>query len=391
MLGAGVFAAFGPAARAAGNGLLLGLVLAALVAYCNATSSASLAARYPESGGAYVYGRKRLGPLWGFLAGWSFVFGKLASCAAMALTFGHYAFPAFARPLAVAAVLALTAVNSFGVQKTHSGHQNHRPRRRVGTRCRHRGRLARRRGRHRTALATRHEPSRRARVGGALVFRLRGLRAHRDARRGSEGARADDSPRHLDCARYGAGHLRSHRRECARRSRTDRHRRVRSPAGDCGRSGSSRLVEPCRPRRRNLRVARRAPFTPPRGQPDGVCHGIEQGASRFSLGRPPPLPRSASCRARGGRDRGRCCVLRRRSFCDWFQLVCGIDSTTPSPMPRRGRSRRTSVASPARSLRLDSPAASRWRLPCQQARSSRAPSVVLVGALVHFVRRRAVP
>jgi len=60
MVGAGIFAALGPAARAAGSGLLLGLVVAAFVAYCNATSSAALAALYPESGGTYVYGRKRL-------------------------------------------------------------------------------------------------------------------------------------------------------------------------------------------------------------------------------------------------------------------------------------------------------------------------------------------
>jgi APA family basic amino acid/polyamine antiporter len=65
-----------------------------------------------------VYGRERLGALWGFLAGWSFVIGKLASCAAMAMTFGSYAAPAFARPLAVGSVALLTAVNYFGVQKT---------------------------------------------------------------------------------------------------------------------------------------------------------------------------------------------------------------------------------------------------------------------------------
>src|SRR5262245_17366397 len=73
MIGAGVFVAIAPAAEAAGNALLVGLVLAALVAYGNATSSADLAALYPESGGAYVYGRKRLSPFWGFLAGWGFV------------------------------------------------------------------------------------------------------------------------------------------------------------------------------------------------------------------------------------------------------------------------------------------------------------------------------
>ncbi|GAB1811086.1 APC family permease [Mycobacterium sp. MUNTM1] len=118
MMGAGIFAALGPAARAAGSGLLLGLAVAAVVAYCNATSSARLAARYPASGGTYVYGRKRLGDFWGYLAGWGFVVGKIASCAAMALTVGAYAWPAQAHAVAVAAVVALTAVNYGGVQKS---------------------------------------------------------------------------------------------------------------------------------------------------------------------------------------------------------------------------------------------------------------------------------
>jgi len=118
MLGAGIFAALAPAARAAGSGLVVGLVIAGIVAYCNATSSAALAALYPESGGTYVYGRKRLGHAWGFLAGWCFIVGKLASCAAMALTFASYAAPMFTRPLAVIAVAVVTAVNCFGVAKT---------------------------------------------------------------------------------------------------------------------------------------------------------------------------------------------------------------------------------------------------------------------------------
>src|SRR3954452_22631963 len=111
MIRAGISAALGPAARAAGSGLLLGLAVAAVVAYCNATASARLAAVYPASGGTYVYGRERLGPFWGYLAGWSFVVGKTASCAAMALTVGHSAWPGHARALAVAAVVGLTAVN----------------------------------------------------------------------------------------------------------------------------------------------------------------------------------------------------------------------------------------------------------------------------------------
>ncbi|MCM2576842.1 APC family permease [Streptomyces meridianus] len=118
MIGAGIFAALGPAARAAGTGLLLGLAVAAVVAYCNATSSARLAARYPASGGTYVYGRERLGDFWGYLAGWAFVIGKTASCAAMALTVGSYVWPGQAHAVAVAAVVALTAVNYGGVQKS---------------------------------------------------------------------------------------------------------------------------------------------------------------------------------------------------------------------------------------------------------------------------------
>ncbi|MEU3094887.1 APC family permease [Streptomyces sp. NPDC006967] len=118
MVGAGIFAALAPAAHAAGSGLLLGLALAAGVAYCNAMSSARLAARYPASGGTYVYGRERLGDFWGYLAGWAFIVGKTASCAAMALTVGAYVWPEQAHAVAVAAVVLLTAVNYGGVQKS---------------------------------------------------------------------------------------------------------------------------------------------------------------------------------------------------------------------------------------------------------------------------------
>jgi APA family basic amino acid/polyamine antiporter len=118
MVGAGIFVALAPAAAAAGPGLLLGLAVAAVVAYCNAMSSARLAALYPESGGTYVYGRERLGEFWGYTAGWSFLVGKTASCAAMALTVGYYVWPDWAHAVAVAAVVALTAVNYAGIQKS---------------------------------------------------------------------------------------------------------------------------------------------------------------------------------------------------------------------------------------------------------------------------------
>lgn len=119
MIGAGIFAVFTPAAAAAGSGLLLGLLLAAFVAFCNATASAQLAAQYPSSGGSYHYGRERLGAWPGFFAGWGFVIGKTASSAAMALTFAAYAVPVgWQRPAAIAAVLALAVANYLGITRT---------------------------------------------------------------------------------------------------------------------------------------------------------------------------------------------------------------------------------------------------------------------------------
>ncbi|UCN14697.1 APC family permease [Cellulomonas iranensis] len=119
MLGAGVFGVWAPAAQAAGAGLLVGLVVAGAVAWANATSTARLAAAHPVAGGVYAYGRAEVGPWWGFVAGWSFVVGKTASCAAMALTFAAYAAPtAWQRPVAVGAVLLLVAVDLLGVTRT---------------------------------------------------------------------------------------------------------------------------------------------------------------------------------------------------------------------------------------------------------------------------------
>ena len=120
MIGAGVFAVFPAAADAAGLGLLAGLAIAAVVATCNGLSSAQLASTYPSSGGTYLYGREVLGQWPGFLAGWGFVVGKTASCAAMALTAAAYVVPGTGarRLVAAAAVVVLTAANLRGITKT---------------------------------------------------------------------------------------------------------------------------------------------------------------------------------------------------------------------------------------------------------------------------------
>jgi APA family basic amino acid/polyamine antiporter len=119
MIGAGVFAVWAPALGASGTGILIALAIAAFVAFCNATSSAQLAAVHPVSGGTYSYARAEIGPWAGYVAGWCFIIGKLASCAAMAMTFAAYAAPEQWRtPVAVVAVAALGAVNCFGVTRT---------------------------------------------------------------------------------------------------------------------------------------------------------------------------------------------------------------------------------------------------------------------------------
>lgn len=119
MVGAGVFVVFAPAAATAGSWLPLALLLAATVAVCNALSSAQLAAQYPVAGGSYVYGRERLGPWPGFLAGWCFVTGKTASCAAMATTLAAYTVDEpWRRPVAALAVAALVTLTCFGVTRT---------------------------------------------------------------------------------------------------------------------------------------------------------------------------------------------------------------------------------------------------------------------------------
>ncbi len=118
MIGASVFAAIGPAAAAAGSGLMIGLAVAGVVAFCNATSSAQLAALYPASGGTYIYGRKRLGHLAGFSAGWGFVVGKSATLSVSALAFGAYALPEAPRLAGIAAVVVVTAINLRGITRT---------------------------------------------------------------------------------------------------------------------------------------------------------------------------------------------------------------------------------------------------------------------------------
>lgn len=115
MLGTGVFAVWTPALGLAGELLLASLGLAAVVAGLNAVSTARLAMRHPESGGAYAYGRRRLNRGAGVAAGIAFIIGKSASASAAALTIGAYLWPGHERPVAWLAVLVALAIDLRGI------------------------------------------------------------------------------------------------------------------------------------------------------------------------------------------------------------------------------------------------------------------------------------
>lgn len=118
MIGAGLFAVWGPATDAARGGLVIALLLAAVIATLNAFSSAQLAMAHPVAGGAYAFGRRYVGPWTGFSAGWLFVTGKTASAAAIASIAAAYLYPTAPTPVAVGLIVVFAALNASGVRTT---------------------------------------------------------------------------------------------------------------------------------------------------------------------------------------------------------------------------------------------------------------------------------
>jgi APA family basic amino acid/polyamine antiporter len=121
MLGAGVFVVFGPVADLTGSLMPFAILLAGFVAYLNAGSISQLAAKVPKSGGAYSYARHYLNPTWGFLAGASFLVGKIASSAAIALVVAEYVAAENLILVALGAVLVMTLINIAGINRTALG------------------------------------------------------------------------------------------------------------------------------------------------------------------------------------------------------------------------------------------------------------------------------
>ncbi|MDX2241130.1 MAG: APC family permease [Leptolyngbyaceae cyanobacterium bins.302] len=126
IIGTGIFVSIGIAAGVAGAAVVLAIAIGALVAICNGLSSAQLAANHPVSGGSYEYGYEYLSPELGFTAGWMFLVAKSTSAATAALGFAGYLLSllgissAWVTPVAVGAVVGLTAIVLGGIRRSNT-------------------------------------------------------------------------------------------------------------------------------------------------------------------------------------------------------------------------------------------------------------------------------
>lgn len=93
MIGSGIFIVSADIARTVDSpALLLGAwLVTAFMTIIGALSYGELAAMMPRAGGQYVYLREGLGPLWGFLYGWTlFLVIQTGTIAAVAVAFGKF-------------------------------------------------------------------------------------------------------------------------------------------------------------------------------------------------------------------------------------------------------------------------------------------------------------
>ncbi|MEO0313242.1 MAG: hypothetical protein RL140_472 [Actinomycetota bacterium] len=118
MLGAGVFVVFASAYQISTGLIFWAIALAAVVASLNSAAIFQLAKQVDRPGGVYTYSRKYLNDHFSFLSGFAFVFGKIASIAAIALVFQKYVLPNQPFWPSALAVIALTIINILGINRT---------------------------------------------------------------------------------------------------------------------------------------------------------------------------------------------------------------------------------------------------------------------------------
>src|SRR3982751_6532166 len=93
MIGSGIFIVSASMARGLPSPLwmILAWVLSGIMTLLGALAYGELAAMYPRAGGQYVFLRESMGPLMGFLYGWTlFVVIQTGTIAAVAVAFGRF-------------------------------------------------------------------------------------------------------------------------------------------------------------------------------------------------------------------------------------------------------------------------------------------------------------
>ncbi len=140
MVGSGIFLVSADMSRTLGSPALLiaAWLVTAAMTLIGALSYGELAAMMPKAGGQYVYLRESLGPIWGFLYGWTlFLVIQTGTSAAVGVSFGKFLgvyFPAIGTRhwiwhvgtgavglntgnlVAICIVTLLTVLNTFGVK-----------------------------------------------------------------------------------------------------------------------------------------------------------------------------------------------------------------------------------------------------------------------------------
>jgi APA family basic amino acid/polyamine antiporter len=91
MVGAGVFVLSGLIVQTAGPSAVLSYLFCGILVIFSGLSYAALASIYPEDGGGYLFSRRMLGSLPGFIAGWAMYISLTIASAFVLLGFGIYA------------------------------------------------------------------------------------------------------------------------------------------------------------------------------------------------------------------------------------------------------------------------------------------------------------
>src|ERR1700761_4088239 len=93
MIGSGIFIVSADMSRTLGSPALLiaAWLVTAVMTIIGALSYGEMAAMMPRAGGQYVFLREALGPLWGFLYGWTlFLVIQCGTIAAVGVAFGKF-------------------------------------------------------------------------------------------------------------------------------------------------------------------------------------------------------------------------------------------------------------------------------------------------------------